>query len=79
MYHSISQQLDDERKRRIAAVQTLTIAALNDVEKQAESQRKLTNEAKEQLAASKKQVAALKQQLDEAKKLKDQRRRRKKR
>ena len=26
MYHSISQQLDDERKRRIAAVQTLTIA-----------------------------------------------------
>ena len=53
-------------------MQTLTIAALNDVEKQAESQRKLTNEAKEQLAASKKQVAALKQQLDEAKKHKDQ-------
>ena len=26
MYHSVSQQLDDERKRRIAAVQTLTIA-----------------------------------------------------
>ena len=26
MYHSISQQLDDERKRRVAAVQTLTIA-----------------------------------------------------
>ena len=26
MYHSISQQLDDERKRRIVAVQTLTIA-----------------------------------------------------
>ena len=26
MYHSISQQLDDERKRRSAAVQTLTIA-----------------------------------------------------
>ena len=95
MYHSISQQLDDERKRRIAAVQTLTIAknsntdlkkrlaaeeqarksanaALNGIEKQAESQRKLTNEAKEQLAASKEQVAALKQQLDEAKKLKDQ-------
>ena len=72
MYHSISQQLDDERKRRIAAVQTLTIAALNDVEKQAESQRKLTNEAKEQLVASKEQVAALKQQLNEAKKLKDQ-------
>ena len=95
MYHSISQQLEDERKRKIAAVQTLTIAensntdlkkrlaaekqpkksvdtALNGAEKQAESQRKLTNEAKEQLAASKEQVATLKQQLDEAKKLKDQ-------
>ena len=47
-------------------------AALKGVEKQAESQRKLTNEAKEQLAASKEQVAALKQQLEEAKKLKDQ-------
>ena len=70
MYHSISQQLDDERKRRVAAVQTLTIAknsntdlrkkltaeeqakksaeaALKGAEKQAESQRKLTNEAKE--------------------------------
>ena len=84
MYHSISQQLDEERKRRIAAMQTLTIVensntdlkkrlvaeeqarkntdvALNGVEKQAESQRKLTNEAKEQLAASKEQVATLKQ------------------
>ena len=70
MYHSISRQLDEERKRRIATVQTLTIAensnidlkerlvaeeqarksadaALNGAEKQAESQRKLTNEAKE--------------------------------
>ena len=36
-------------------------AVLKGVEKQAESQRKLTNEAKEQLAASKEQVAALKQ------------------
>ena len=26
MYHSVSQQLDDERKRRVTAVQTLTIA-----------------------------------------------------
>ena len=46
-------------------------AALKGAEKQAESQRKLTNEAKEQLAASKEQVAALKQQLEEAKKIKD--------
>ena len=76
MYHSVSQQLDDERKRRSAVVQTLTIvensntdlkhklkveeqakksaeAALKGAESHAESQRKLTNEAKEQLAASK--------------------------
>ena len=26
IYHSVSQQLDDERKRRVAIVQTLTIA-----------------------------------------------------
>ena len=76
MFHSLSQQLDDKKKWRVAAVQTLTIAennnadlrkkltaeeqarksidaALKGAEKQAKSQRKLTNEAKEQLAASK--------------------------
>ena len=95
MFHSLSQQLDDERKRRVITVQTLTIAensntdlrkkltaeeqarksvdaTLKGVEKQAESQKKLTNEAKDQLAASNEQVAALKQQLEEAKKLKEQ-------
>ena len=84
MSNSLSQQLNEERKMRTTAVQTLTIAengntdlrkkltaeeqarksadaALKGAEKQAESQRKLTNEAKEQLAASKEQVAALKQ------------------
>ena len=45
---------------------------MKGAEKQAESQRKLTNEAKEQLATSKEQVAALKRQLDETQKLKDQ-------
>ena len=82
MYHSLSQQLDDERKRRVTVVQTLTItensnadlrkrltaeeqarksanAALKGAEKQAESQRKLTNEAKEQLAASELPLAFL--------------------
>ena len=94
MFHSPFQQLDDERKQRVIAVQTLTIAensntdlrkkltakeqarksadaTLKGVEKQAESQKKLTNEAKEQLAASKEQVVTLKQQLEEAKKLKE--------
>ena len=83
MTNSFSQQLDDERKRRVAAVQTLTIAensnadlrkkltakeqarksadaALKSAERQAESQRKLTNEANEQLAAYKEQLVALK-------------------
>ena len=94
IYHSVSQQLDDERKRRVVAVQTLTIAensnanlkqklkdeeqarksydsALKGAETQAESQRKLANEVKGQLAAAKEQMAALKQQLEEANKLKD--------
>ena len=61
-------------------MQNLTIAENSNTnlrkkltaEEQAESQRKLKNETKEQLAASKEQVAALKQQLEEAKKLKDQ-------
>ena len=95
IFQSLSQQLDDEKKLRVAAVQTLTIAensnvnlrkkltaeeqarknadaTLKGAKKQAESQRKLTNEAKEQLAAANEHVAALKQQLEEAKKLKDQ-------
>ena len=76
MTNSFSQQLDDKRKRRVVAVQTLTIAENSNVdlrkkltakeqarksadaasksaERQAESQRKLTNEANEQLAAYK--------------------------
>ena len=81
---SLSQQLDEERKRKATDVQTLAIAknnntdlrkrlvaeeqarksadaALKGAEKQAESQRKLTNEAKEQLTASKEQMATLMQ------------------
>ena len=44
----------DEQARKSVDV------ALKGVEKQAESQRKLTNEAKEQLAVSKEQMTALK-------------------
>ena len=32
MYHSVAQQLDDERKRRSTAVQTLTIAENNNAD-----------------------------------------------
>ena len=40
MYHSISQQLDDERKRRSDAVQTLTIAENSNTD----LRKKLTTE-----------------------------------
>ena len=32
IYHSVAQQLDDERKRRVSAVQTLTIAENNNAD-----------------------------------------------
>ena len=32
IYHSVAQQLDDERKRRVSAVQTLTIAENSNVD-----------------------------------------------
>ena len=83
MTNPLYQQLDDERKMRVAVVQTLAIAennntdlkkkltakeqarksadtALEGVERQAESQRKLAREANDQLAASKEQLATLK-------------------
>ena len=40
-------------------------SALEGAERQAESQRKLTREANDQLAASKEQVATLRKQLEE--------------
>ena len=95
MTKSLYQQLDDERKMRVATVQTLASAennntdlkknltveeqarksansALEGVERQAKSQRKLAREASDQLAASKEQLATLKKQLEEAQRLRDQ-------
>ena len=40
MFHSLSQQLDDEKKRRVVAVQTLTIAENSN----ADLRKKLTVE-----------------------------------
>ena len=40
MFHSLSQQLDDKKKRRVAAVQTLTIAENSN----ADLKKKLTAE-----------------------------------
>ena len=64
----------DPKKKLIAEEQARknADATLKGAKRQAESQRKLTNEANEQLAASKEQLAALKKQLEEAKKLRDQ-------
>ena len=72
---TIAENSNTDLKKRLAAKKQpkkSADTALNGAEKQDESQRKLTNEAKEQLVASKEQVATLKQQLDKAKKLKDQ-------
>ena len=65
---------DDLRKKLTAEEQARKSAdaALKGAKRQAESQRKLTNEANEQLAASKEQLVALKKQLEEAKRLRDQ-------
>ena len=46
-------------------------SALESAWRQAEEQRQLLREAKDQLASSKKQIAALKKKLEEAQKLKD--------
>ena len=61
---TIAENSNADLKKRLATKEQARKSAdvaLNGTEKQAESQRKLTNEAKEQLAASKEQVAALKQ------------------
>ena len=47
MYHSLSQQLDDERKRRAAAVQTLTIVENSN----ADLKQKLKAEEQERKSA----------------------------
>ena len=72
---TIAEKSNADLKKKLTAEEQARKSAnavLKGAEKQAESQRKLTNKAKEQLAASKEQVAALKQQLEEAKKFKDQ-------
>ena len=81
--------MDDERKRRVQAIQLFNIAdqniknlrkklageekarksvdvALEGAERQAEKQRQLLREAKDQLPSSQKQLVALKKKLEEA-------------
>ena len=82
--------MDEERKRKATAVQTLAITensnadlkkklaveeqarkSVDSVLEGAESQRKLTCEANDQLATSKEQVATLRKQLEETQRLRD--------
>ena len=81
--------MDDERKRRVQAIQLFNITdqniknlrkklageekarksvdvALEGAERQAEKQRQLLREAKDQLPSSQKQLVALKKKLEEA-------------
>ena len=52
-------------------VRRSTDSALEGAQKQAENQRLLLCDAKEQLASSKDQIASLRKQLEEVQKLKD--------
>ena len=60
------QLLEEQREKKIAA------AILDNVEKQAESQRVLLRNTEDQLIASKTQIVALKKKLEEAEKAKVQ-------
>lgn len=59
-----AQLAESEKERKYAAI------ALDNVEKQAKSQRLLLHNAEDQLAASKEQIATLKKKLEEAEKAK---------
>ena len=62
------------KKKLVAEEQAQKSAdlALEGAERQAESQRKLTCKANDQLAASKEQVETLRKQLEETQRLRDQ-------
>ena len=63
----------DLKKKLAVEEQTQKSAdsALEGAERQAESQRKVTRETNDQLAASKEQVATLRKQLEETQRLRD--------
>ena len=68
---AIAENSNTELKKKITAEEKArksVDSALEGVERQAESHRKLAHEANDQPAASKEQLAALKKQLEEAQK-----------
>ena len=72
---TITENSNTDLKKRLTAkeqAQKSADVALEGVERQVESQRKLACEASDQLDAFKEQLAALKKQLEEAQRLRDQ-------
>ena len=72
---AIAENSNAELKKKLTAEEQArksADSALEGIERQAKSQRKLVRKANDQLAASKEQLATLRKQLEEAQKLKDQ-------
>ena len=72
---TIAENSNVELKKKLATeeqAQKSADLALEGVERQAKSQRKLVHEANDQLAASKEQVATLRKQMEETQRLIDQ-------
>ena len=72
---AIAENSNADLKKKLAAKEQARKSAdlaLEGAEREAESQRKLTHEANDQLAASKEQVATLRKQLEETQRLRDQ-------
>ena len=67
IYHSVAQQLDDERKRRVSAVQTLTIAENSNADLReklkVEEQQRKSAEAETQAESQRKLANDIKGQL----------------
>ena len=69
MFHSLSQQLDNEKKRRVAAVQTLNIAENSnaDLRKKLTAEEQARKSADAALKGAKKQVESQRKLTNEAK------------
>ena len=69
LYHSVSQQLDDERKQRSTAVQTLTIAKNNnaDLKQKLKAEEQAKKSAEAALKGAETQVESQKKLTNEAK------------
>ena len=69
MYHFVSQQLDNERKRRVAAVQTLTIAenSNTDFRKKLTAEEQAKKSAEAALKGAEKQAESQRKLTNEAK------------